>query len=278
MITTNQDTSQNVLSLKLSSVTPQVLREAVAQLYNGTILAVIVEDFYPVTCCNLAASIVDANTSKVGYEVEPTFLKTGETIFDTRGEETKVANYLQLAPAQRAYLQAKMLPLISPDKFLQLFWQDGWPAGAQLEEFRPGKFANFGVARQIYSGGGVEPHCDRTDEDLPGNKAANSHILRCPGNIYLRSPMESGGGTLQLWNLKPTPEEYSMLRDTDSPYALDRRKLGEPDVVIHPKVGSYVFFSGSTPHAVSPVVNGDRIAISGFVAFTNMNETARLYS
>ncbi|BBB70230.1 hypothetical protein UNDYM_5977 (plasmid) [Undibacterium sp. YM2] len=268
----------NTITINREEITPSLLHAAVAAIDAGDALAVVVKNFYPSSCCQLAAALIEASSNMEGYAVEPSFLKSGETIFDTQGDSALVARYLALAPSQRAALQNKMLPLVAPDKLLQMFWQDLWPHSACLEEFNNGQFANFGVARQIRRGGAVEPHCDRTDADLPGNAAAISHRMRCPGNVYLRVPGNDGGGVLQLWDMRPDAESYKSLRDSNSPYALDRKKLGPPAVCIQPEIGTYVFFSGAVPHAVTPVSSGDRIAVSGFVAFTSFDATARLYS
>lgn len=259
----NAFTRQPLSTLSRASLC-ELSEQDVQALINGTAVGVV-EAVYPVELCADAVSHLKVPFS--GYEVEPTFEKAGtaSTLFEAGHSAESLTAYFNSATHDLTAMRTSMWPVMAPTDFLRLSFDEWWPAGFAIARLQAGRIANFAITRRFREGARVEPHTDRPDEDLPGNTVIESVEAFLAFNLYLE--VAERGGELEVWGFSPKNQRHYNEFRVPGMYYLDRRLIGEPDVVVLPKRGSLVLFRADLTHAVRPIVSGQRIAVGGFLGY-----------
>ncbi len=134
------------------------------------------------------------------------------------------------------------------------------------------------LARIFKEKSSAEPHQDVLLKD--DAKLCNLLNIReqIAFNTYLSLPEE--GGELELWNWKPTEEEYKKFihADPNLSYALDRDKIKPPVITYKPKLGEFLLFNPRFIHAVRPSHGLQRLSISAFIGYSGNNEKLTVWS
>ncbi len=255
---------------------------AVLDVAEGRALAVVVPEYYSRTACDtLTKRLLSKpelwSTYPAGSGAEH-IGTLGSALFNCLGEELSrdCQGYFDAAPSRNRALRDVTAPWVNPADRVRIEMDNEWPQGATLLRIgsRP---AFFGLCRYVRSGGGIEPHTDRADWDLPCPETA---VFRAQLflNVYLQQT--AAGGALELWDMPiPTQREYDALRSPSSSYALDRARLPEPTAVISIDPGTLVIGCASKPHAVTPCAGaGQRLSVSGFMGYAGPNAPLHVFS
>ncbi len=99
--------------------------------------------------------------------------------------------------------------------------------------------------------------------------------MQLASNVYLK-PAKKGGDIL-LWDIKPSADEYAMMKKSDS-YGIERHKTGDPDVIIRPDLGDLIIFNPEYVHAVDRVEEGRRVTWSSFIGVKDENQPLFVWS
>lgn len=202
----------------------------------------------------------------------------GATLYGCFGEELSAdcVDYFDKAPARNRALRAAIAPFQLPADRVHLELDHAWPAGVNLLRIG-GRPAFYGLCRRVSSGGGIEPHTDRADWDLP---CRETECFRAQLflNVYLTQAEH--GGDLELWSMEVrTRAEYDALRSSESAFALERTLLPEPTRTISIEPGTLVIANASRPHAVTPCAGaGERLSVSGFLGYSGPHAPLRAFS
>jgi len=249
---------------------------------EGEALALVVDGYYSKeACAKLTELLLRASDLWTGYppEVGADHIHIlGTPLYNCLGEEFSpdCTEYFEKAPARNRDLRNAVAPLIHPADRVRIELDNEWPAGATLLRIA-GRPAFFGLCRFIRSGGGMEPHTDRADWDLPCDETS-----RIRSQLFLNAYLTqaAAGGDLELWSMEVrTQADYDALRSGETPYALDRALLPEPDATLSIEPGALVIANASRPHAVTPCEGGgERLSVSGFLGYSGPQEPLRVFS
>lgn len=199
------------------------------------------------------------------YRVAPGFAYQADAapLFEV-GSESDLINYLENGARYEGSFAARMHPLRSPARIVEEALSKALPGGVARLRIR-GKTAPFGVVRHLMPQASVLEHTDNSDLDKPEIGEFKTSRTNLSTVVYLEPGV---GGELKIWRKRlTTRSEIGALRLPGHPYALDRRRLPEPDVVIRPAPGLVVIFDAKHIHAVGQNRgNTSRVTQSGFVA------------
>lgn len=239
---------------------------------EGRALAIIIPGYFPAAvCAEQAAQLraADELWTKYPQGSGAEHIGTlGSALYGCVGEELSpdCIDYFDLAPARNRMLRAAIAPNQLPVDRVRLELDHDWPAGVNLLRVG-GRTAYYGLCRRVSAGGGIEPHTDRADWDLPCAETA-AFRAQLFVNVYLTQAER--GGDLELWTMEiPTRAEYDRLRSGVSSFALERSLLPEPAQVVSVGPGTLVIANASRPHAVTACAGaGERLSVSGFLGYS----------
>ncbi|RAX56808.1 hypothetical protein CCZ01_08490 [Helicobacter monodelphidis] len=143
-------------------------------------------------------------------------------------------------------------PYISPIDYIISYLDIIWNGGCKRAIFEDHK-AFSGLVRVLGEDSSIEPHQDifrRDDYELWQKLPIKEQIAF---NCFLSVADE--GGEMELWDLKPSDEEYKNLQHKDEKlsYGLDRNKISFKSIDYKPKLGEIVLFNAGYLHAVKRV-------------------------
>jgi hypothetical protein len=254
----------------------------VLDVAEGRALAVVIRGYYSRAACSRLAGLLKAaadlwTTYPTGSGAEH-IGTLGNALYNCLGEElsSECGTYFQRAPSLNRALRAATAPLLLPADRVRIEMDNEWPAGTTLLRIA-GRPAFFGLCRFVRSGGGIEPHTDRADWDLPCEETSTFRAQLFL-NVYLSQA--ASGGDLELWDMEITTKaEYDALRSTASSYALDRELLPPPSATIDIDVGTLVIAAASKPHAVIACSgDGQCLSVSGFLGYAGPHVPLRAFS
>lgn len=264
------------MSIHDKLATVSILDEAIlADLFEGTYIALRVPGFYDVQYCkNLAELLyqqIDGQAVTGGiYESDI------DSFWNVMNDEARRERYLDAGlPVQRR-LRELCAPYPSPIDQLRLALDEAWPGGATLMAMN-GRKMPFGITRLWRIGKEALPH-----QDLLWREAGQDLLaVRLRGqigvNVYLDTADE--GGELETWDRYITDQEYEKLRDTCSgSYGFPRNMLPAESLLFSPEVGDLVMVNTTRVHAVRMITKGRRITISGFVGNAGAGQPLRCWS
>lgn len=244
---------------------------AVAESGSGS-LAVMVRDYYSKAACDeMAARLLAAPQLWTSYPVgsgAEHIGTSGGALFNCVGDElsSDCIEYFEKAPSRNRALREVLAPWIHPADRVRIELDNEWPAGATLLRVE-GRPSFYGLCRLVRAGGGIEPHTDRADWDLPRPETAGFRTQLFL-NVYLSQA--EYGGDLELWDIEvPKKSDYDALRSKEASYALDRDLLPESTETISVEPGTLLIAAASKPHAVTPCAGaGQRLSVSGFIGYS----------
>jgi 2OG-Fe(II) oxygenase superfamily len=268
--------------------TPEILVRSALQagdvlaVAEGRALAIVIPGYYSGDQCKalagrlLAARDLWKNYPKgSGAEHIGTL---GSALYNCIGDELSAdcQEYFNTAVERNRALRAVISPWVHPADRVRIELDNEWPAGATLLRIG-GRPSFYGLCRFVRSGGGIEPHTDRADWDLPCIETATFQAQLFL-NIYLTQA--AAGGDLELWDMAlPEKSDYDVLRSAKYSYALDRDRLPNPTATISIDPGALVIANASKPHAVTPCSGqGQRLSVSGFLGYSGPDVPLRAFS
>ena len=249
---------------------------------EGHALAVVVHDYYSKGACDVMAtrllgapSLWSSYPTGSGAEHIGT---SGGALFNCVGDELSpdCREYFEKAPGRNRALRAVLAPWTHPADRVRIEMDNEWPAGATLLRVDGGP-SFYGLCRLVRAGGGIEPHTDRADWDLPCAETAEFRA-QLSINVYLSQAEQ--GGDLELWDMEvPEKSDYDALRSRKHSYALDRDLLPEPTETVSIEPGALLIAAASKPHAVTPCAGaGQRLSVSGFLGYSGPHAPLRAFS
>jgi hypothetical protein len=255
--------------------------EDIQAVADGRALAIVIPGYCPrEECAVLEASLLATSDLWTQYPEgsgAEHIGTLGSALYSCVGEELSpdCQEYFDAAPERNRALREAVAPRQLPADRVRVTLDNEWPQGATLLRIA-GRPTFFGLCRFVSAGGGIEPHTDRADWDLPSPETS---VFRAQLflNIYLSNT--AAGGDLQLWEMEvPERADYDALRD-DTSYALNRTKLPEPTTTISIEPGTLVIANASKPHAVTPCAGeGHRLSVSGFIGYAGSDAPLRVFS
>jgi hypothetical protein len=258
-----------------ADVASEIRFDTLIDLAEGRIRAIHLRGFCPASCARIISRRLLQHPLFGHYHNAPDIGRVGMAYFETIKNPALRQKYYADAPRWIQTLRDVAAPLQSPMDSLRLQLQERWPWGATLETV-DGLPMFVGLARVFESGAGAHPHQDILGRDAePGCERAQSLITQFAANVYLR-PSESGG-ELELWSMRPSDEEFEVMRMPNS-YGADRSRLPAPDAVLRPGLGDVILFDATRLHAVRPAIGGPRVALSCFIGYRGPSQPLTYWS
>jgi 2OG-Fe(II) oxygenase superfamily len=254
----------------------------VLDVAEGRTLALVIPHYYePEVCAALAAQLLASQVLWTNYpdgSGAEHIATLGSALYGCLGEKLSpdCVEYFRHAAARNRALRGATAPFQLPADRVRVELDNDWPGGTTLLRI-DGRPAFYGLCRHVRSGGGIEPHTDRVDWDLP---CPETSVFRTQLflNVYLTQTQS--GGDLELWTMDvPTRADYDELRSKEFSFALDRALLPEPAATISIEPGTLVVANASKPHAVTPCIGvGERLSVSGFLGYRDPDAPLRAFS
>lgn len=144
---------------------------------------------------------------------------------------------------------------------IRAIWREGVVRPARIG----GSEVGWGILRRMNSGTLI--HWDDLRLEMPG-LLDDEVVAQLSLNVHVTTP--TVGGELSVWSRQRSADD-EMLRESYG-YRRSDAFPGDPDSVIHPTAGTGVFFCPQNYHAVSPVAEGDRLAVSLFMGICTSGE------
>ena len=227
---------------------------------SGKILAVRIQNFYSPKICKQISGSLASNSELEGYRVEPKFLRSAESLFDTVDDKIAKKRYFHSANSQTRSTRGLFFPYLSPIDKLILDLLPQQPFGVKILHLAHA--CTFGQTRVARDGGSAKPHDDILDEDVDPKKFPQAKLkAQLSFNTYLALPQN--GGELELWDYIAPKFEKRLLKEPRS-YGYDRKKIPPSTVLLKPKIGEAILFNSWKVHAVSPSLGGVRVTASVF--------------
>ncbi|AXK79660.1 2OG-Fe(II) oxygenase [Pseudolabrys taiwanensis] len=252
----------------------EVTRGDLSELFNGTLTAIRIPDFYsPDAAAAISRALLKSDLHGT-YENAPAIGRIGQSFFETQASDDAARRYKKNSIKWIRELRAGLHPHLTPIDRIRLEMEELWPAGAQLGTMNGTKmFA--GLARTFAEGSYAEPHQDILAWDAPTQPEAREITSQVAMNVYLTMP--EAGGSLTLWDISYDQQEYDRRRIKDS-YGLRREELPVPTATLQPRVGELILFNATKVHAVEIIQRGQRVTWSCFIGYRNDQSPLMLWS
>jgi hypothetical protein len=231
-------------------------------IVDGKILAARLPAYYPPALASMMADRLIGHPDFGFYDVAPDIGRVGLSYYDTVNHPDLERQYWAQAQYSNGSIRSALAPAMSPVDRFRVELDEQWPSGVRLLRDSIGRPAFAGLARVFKEGVEALPHTDHLDWDAPPGRFLASPTAQIAMNVYLRLGLS--GGQLAIWDVKPDRQQYEKLRLASSSYALDRDLLGEPALVLQPRVGELICFDSRYIHAVLPSFGGIRVSFSLF--------------
>ena len=155
-------------------------------------------------------------------------------------------------------------PFISPLAFWWRMMDALWPMGIVRLAWN-GQRLPFGLFRLWESGREALPHQDVLRREAPELPTAQRISRQFGVNLYL---CNGKGGDLQVWDRRISDPEWKASGLTGS-YGYTRDDLGAAQHVFSPRAGDMIMIDTECVHAITPVTEGERLTLSGFVGYVD---------
>jgi hypothetical protein len=188
--------------------------------------------------------------------------------------DEKYAMYFSTSLSYMHEMRRVCFPLLSPADKVRLDLDEIWPYGAGVMDLNGRKMV-FGIARLWLPGSEGLPHQDVLHRELPTESKTRSVKRQFGLNIYLTTPDQ--GGELEVWDRVIDDALWQSLGVPGS-YGYSRDILPENSEVIRPEAGDLLIINTEYVHAIRPLARGDRITISGFMAYFGEARPLELWS
>ncbi|MGC1496023.1 MAG: 2OG-Fe(II) oxygenase [Sulfitobacter sp.] len=235
--------------------------DILAALFDEAIIAVRIREFIDADTCRVLAKKV-LGKGFHHYENAAEIGRIGMAFYEAENTPKLLEEYFEGANSRISDLRNRCAPYVNPIDILRCQLDEHWPAGAHLEKIY-GKKMYVGLSRVVEPNVYFLAHHDYISKDAPDSFQARSVHMQFAANIYLQLP-ETGGET-EIWDKELSPQEFDDMRG--SSYGISPDLLGDPDVVVAPKIGDLVIFNSHKMHAVRPSLDVPRLSLSCFVGY-----------
>jgi hypothetical protein len=260
--------------------TPRVLirdkfyTDDLVALMSGQLLAIRRKNYFPADKCQDLADKLLGSHLYGRYRNAPEIGRVGVAFFECQADEASRKRYEENAVTWIRELRDRCSPFLSPFDRFRLELDEAWAAGAHLNALHNVKMFG-GLVRHFDEGSEAEAHQDVLEWDEPGAGALTGIVGQLAWNTYLTVP--SKGGTLSLWEMSFSKEEYEERKISDS-YGLRRQMLPEPAAVLTPEVGEMILFNSGRVHAVDRIECGSRVTWSAFAGYGGIHDPILIWS
>ena len=241
-------------------------------LIDGRDLVLRIPGFLSPCHCNSISEKMRSNSSFGRYSMadDVPVQRIGMTLFETEGKSPKLETYLREAVTISEQLREMCAPWLNPLDLLRLRLEEVWPGGAHIRKLSGRKMLP-GIVRMFesHAQGGLPPHQDLLERDLPGEILQDIPRVQLAANIYVE--IAPKGGELELWDFAPGNQEVQEYMCGEYDF-LDRDKLPPAQVKLRPQKGDLILMRSDNIHAVHPSLEGPRIAMSCFIGYTGVDQ------
>ena len=235
--------------------------DSLSCLFTGQSDVLIHENFIDNSTCKLLAEkIFDAGYEH--YSNAKSIGRIGMALYETENDSKKLEQYYDSAIKNINYMREILSPYTSPIDLLRCKLEEEWKFGAELERFH-GKSMFVGLSRVLEPDVYFLAHHDIVQKDVKENEKSDSIVAQITANIYLQMP--ESGGEIEIWHNNMSISEFDKTRQKK--YGIDPTLLGEPDIVVKPKVGDLILFNSKKLHAVTPPKDISRLTLSCFIGY-----------
>ncbi len=214
----------------------------------------------------------------IGYYYNaPLIARIGMAFYESIGNNELKNEYYKNANRHNERVREICFPYISPIDLIISLLDTIWNKGCKRAIFEGNK-AFAGLVRVLSENSSIEPHQDIFKRDSLTAFNDNPIKEQIAFNCFLSTAED--GGEMELWDYKPSDEEYVKLahKDEKLSYGLDRSKVGAPTMTYTPKIGEIVLFNAGYLHAVSPVRKGQRLTLSSFIGVVDKSDELVIWS
>jgi hypothetical protein len=242
------------------------LAPAIAALAAGKLAAIRVKGVSdPVISGQIAQQLSDLKY-KATYRNFQHMETIGMSFFEAVTPD-KEHLYFSTAHGVMQELRQTWAPQALPTDVIRAVLDETWPTGLMTLRHPSGKTMRPCLARTISNGTALAPHVDRCD--WYSHADFKEPYAQLSGNIYLS--VGESGGELVIWNSRP--------RQATNPDICEcsvQDGLGEPDLVLAPRVGEMILVNSQLTHAVNQV-QGLRSTLSFFLVLQEENSPLQMY-
>lgn len=257
--------------VKISEKLQRVDLEALAA---GEILALRIPNYCETSRRQTLIDRILASSTLEYYKKATGVARIGKALVETKASAEDSDLYFNSALEQIQQLRNITGDTLNPFDQFRLELDEQWKAGAQIACFKKGK-AFTGLLRIFEEGGFARPHQDTLQRDAANEPVAQELAEQFAMNIYLQT--STVGGELELWNVRPSVDEYEALRNSAS-HGIDIDKLPPSSAIIKPEAGDLILFRSTNLHAVHKVGGQPRITWASFVGVRTDAEPLLLWS
>jgi hypothetical protein len=234
---------------------------------DGSVFCIHHRGYVDVNVLDSAISVIAKRftSHKEAGDKEPRSL--GAVVGDAMSSPEHARQYFATAvPMARMIRDEIFGPLLSPIDRLRLDLDECWPFGSMVGRI-DGQQMVAATLRWFISGDRMAPHIDRSNECLIDDLCK---MRRLAANIYLQVPAEGNGGEFEIWNFRPSADDFD--DKARSMGAFNRQQLGQPAWTIRPEAGDLIVFDTAFVHAARRVENGFRLTASCFIAVRGQDQ------
>ena len=255
----------------LSLTTPKLTVNALQQLLDKKIYALVIPNFIDKEVCGYASKKLLTNKIQE-YTNAPGIGRVGIAFYETTNNPEMEKAYFDEAHKNLDVIRSVFSPYHAPIDKLRVVLDEIWHPGANLDTRDRKMFV--GLCRSLENGRNILPHEDVLERDDPKNSAQSPLKVQLACNVYLQTSQK--GGELELYDKSYQTAEYDKLRG-DS-YGIRREWVPPVIVKITPNVGDLILFNGNNLHSVSLVEGIARLSIGCFIGYRSQTTALKVWS
>ena len=256
----------------------RLLQQDLLDLLEGEILVLRIYPFVTLDLSQQWVQKVKHHPMFERYSMAPDVgvRRIGMTLFEAQNEADKLEAYYRLAAKTYQTMDELFAPLVNPLKRLHRRIHNNWSAGTKIESVE-GRAMNPGILRQFETAasGGLPPHQDVLQRDLPDCRSARQLRGQLAANLYLELPRQ--GGELEVWDFAPSSREVEMLYTGHHDF-IQREQLPFEAIRIKPRPAELILFRSDCVHAVRASKESERTAVSCFVGYYGVDKPLTFWS
>lgn len=252
------------------SIEEELTSGAVRNLMDGKNSIICIRNFLEPDECTRIADQLRSQQFWEGTSYSDIYDSAQIPLYAVSTGRVRLEEYLERVPTMQKFSRDFFADGLTPFERLQGLLEQCWDAGANILRLH-GLPTFFGLIRRWRQGMEALPHVDNLLDEFDASVVGDVLTAQFGVNLYLA--VSPSGGALEVWENQPSLSSTETIN-----YGIDRKKLGKPDQQFTPQVGDLVLVNTLNPHAVTEVLDGERLTVSGFIGVSAIHERLLLWS